>query len=274
MAGGDYSEVDHVTGAAYRNSELECGRARIISGASVVVQPAEDDQISAGAAFGMLFAAAALLAIAFLAAKNWKRRPAAEVKDDISLISNSLQGDTFDDQEDPFANTIDVHKCSSIYCNLCNGGEGDTTFVPAPKKANMAETMMANGISPTVVDHANEDGFFNQKEKADEDDYELPQQAPNTERQPSNQSQGSIMRVPILSQYEVNEGRPLTPVNEIAHDSEIDTELESVADHDCDETTGDETTAIPPPPPLAFHPAYRQDSDGIHMNESSDEISI
>mmetsp|Transcript_26128 Transcript_26128/g.56105 ORF Transcript_26128/g.56105 Transcript_26128/m.56105 type:complete len:722 (-) Transcript_26128:281-2446(-) len=268
MEGNDYSDVeDGVTGAAYRNSELKCEQAMIIGGANLVIQPQEDDKLSAGAAFGILAAAAALIALAFLVARKMRRTPMEEVKEDISLISNSLQGSLYDDHDDPYANTIDVHKCTSIYCN-CNGSGGDTTFLPAPKRVDMAKTMMANGISPAAVDQANDDGFFNQEDKEEEEDYELEQQAAHVERQASNESQGSIMRVPILSQYEENEGRPLTPVNEIAHDSEIDTELESMADGDYDDTT------IPPPPPMAFHPAYRQDSDDVHLTESTDEISI
>eukprot|EP00578_Thalassiosira_sp_NH16_P012976 CAMPEP_0181118984 /NCGR_PEP_ID=MMETSP1071-20121207/23365_1 /TAXON_ID=35127 /ORGANISM="Thalassiosira sp., Strain NH16" /LENGTH=995 /DNA_ID=CAMNT_0023203511 /DNA_START=260 /DNA_END=3247 /DNA_ORIENTATION=- len=282
MEDKDYSkDVDGVSGAKYRNSDVDCGK--IIAGAAIVVQ-AEDDSLSAGAAFGMLAAAAALLALLFLLAGKFKRKspPPTPVRDDISLISNSLNGSMYDDKIDPYANTIDVHKCTSIYCDCNKGGLG-TTFLPAPKCVNVdiAKTMMDNGISPTAVDQV--DGkFFNPSK--DEDDSEADQasglkqqdlslfdQASDIEQQSdqvSSETRGSIMRVPIRSQLDdQDQDRPLTPVNEIAHDSEIDTELESVAD-DNDYST------VPPPPPLSSHPAYGQESGKVQPMGSNDEISI
>jgi hypothetical protein len=59
----------------------------------------------------------------------------------------------------------------------------------------------------------------------------------------------------------------LQPVNEVAHDSEIDTELESVADAD----DNDQTT-VPPPPPLAFHPDYKRRT--LYAQRDDDEESV
>jgi len=245
MEGNDYSEVSGVTNAEYRGSSADCGK--IISGANMVVE--DKDELSAGAAFGIFFAALALLALLFLIARKLRRKPAQE---DMSLISNNLDG-SLGGYDDPYANTIDVHKCSSIYCTICNGKDNETSFLPAPKKANMAKAMANNGISPTAVNDT-EGAFFNQDESS-------------KETLEFNESKGSIMRVPIRNQLE-DEDRSLSIVNEVAHDSEIDTELESVQG----DAHNDETT-VPPPPPLSFHPAYRQGS-GVAAIQSNDEISI
>ena len=246
MDGNDYSEIDGVTNAEYRNSDADCGK--IIAGASVVVQPKDD--MSAGAAFGILAAIAALIALAFLIARKMRRKNNQE---DISLISNNLNN-SLEDYDDPYANTIDVHKCTSRFCN-CNSNLNDTTFLPAPKKVDMAKTMAANGVSPTAVNDSDGE-FFNRDESEQSEDHQWSN---------ASNAKGSIMRVPIRSQ--IQEDQSLTPVNEVAHDSEIDTELESVAGDNGDETT------VPPPPPLAFHPAYRQGS-GVAAVSSNDEISI
>lgn len=282
MDGNDYTEVDGVTSAKYRNGDHKCGEPRIIAGAAIMVQPQEDDSF---AALGfLLFVVAALIALALLVARKFRRKPPSPepVREDISLISNNLNGSLYEEPNDPYANTIDVHKCTSIYCN-CNGGGNGTTFLPAPNTVDMAKTMTANGISPTAVNEVDGE-FFNQddidkdRENQEENEAEL-EQAPDLEHQSSQgskESQGSIMRVPISSQFQES-ARPLTPVDEIAHDSEIDTEMESLAGVDTEMESyageNDETT-VPPPPPLAFHPAYRQGSGEVQMTESSDEISI
>lgn len=276
-----YNEVDGVTNAQYRNSDEDaCGF--IIAGAAAAAQPPEDDSISAAAAFGMLFAGAALVALAFLAARKLRRRKPVEEEvaqedDDMSLISNDLDEDFLGcvPCDDPYANTIDVHKCTSIYCNICNSGGQETNFLPAPKKVDMAKTM-ADVLSPTAVNMAH--GAF------DEDpEFEDPRGGPELQRAATNTSvrsdaptvrQGSIMRVPIQSQIQRDGDRPLTPVNEVAHDSEIDTEMESlvISDDeasDVDESMlNDESTIPPPPPPLAFHPDYLPPMD------LNDETSI
>lgn len=267
MEGQDYSEVDGVTRAEYRNSDLEC--AKIIAGASIVVGEQNED-LGAGGAFAMLLAAAALVALAFFIVnkKRRQREPEVDMKEDFSLISNSLNGSFLGNGgDDPYANTIDVHKCASIFCN-CNKSMNETTFLPAPKKVDMAKTMAANGISPTSVN-----AFFPEEDEVVEEDEadtsagivaDLDPEA-NNDEEVAQSNQDNIMRMPIRSQYE-EQDRPLTPVSEIAHDSEIDTEMESMAG-DNDETT------VPPPPPLTFHPAYRQGS-GVAVMQSDDEMSI
>lgn len=236
MEGQDYSHIDGVTGVKYRNCDAECESGKVITGAATVVQP-EDDDLSGGALFAIWLAALAVIALlALLLAR--KRRKSQEVNEDMSLISNDLDGDQYGDTEDPFANTIDVHKCTSIYCN-CNSKSKETTFLPAPRTVDMARTMSDNGLSPpSAIVH----------QKTNEETSDVI----------THESRGSIMRMPLAYQSEETSDRPLTPVNEVAHDSEIDTELESVADDD---------TNIPPPPPIAFHPSYNK-------QQSNDEISI
>ena len=79
MKGNNYSEVEGVTGAVYRDSELKCDREMIIGGANLVIPPQEDDQLSAGAAFGLLAAAAALIALDFLVARKLVRQQPVDI---------------------------------------------------------------------------------------------------------------------------------------------------------------------------------------------------
>ena len=297
MEGKDYSEVYGVTNAQYRNSDDD-GCGLIIGGAAGFVPVAEDEGISAGAAFGMLAAAAALGALAFFATRKMGRRrkegeeavaPAIgdfgeigsmdENGQEMSLISNSLDGSFIDSpREDPYASAIDVHKCTSIYCSTCNNKSlSEPLFLPVPRKVDMSKTMIANGISPTAVNQADSE-FFNEDPALDttadsselEDDaFDSGEQQARVLNDGSTMKQGSIMRVPIFQQ----EGdRPLTPVNEIANDSEFDTEI---SDDECTEMDGRTMdTTIPPPPPLNFHPAYRQGTGDVQLTDSNDEISI
>ena len=262
MEGQDYSEVDGVTHAAYRHTDLECGK--IISGANIVVVESKNEGLSAGAAFGILMLALALLALIYK--KTRRRRREMPEKEDFSLISNSLNG-SYLDAPDPYANTIDVHKCTSLFCN-CNNAMSDTTFLPAPSpsKVNMAQTMAAHGVSAAAFEDATL--YPEEEEKVEEGAYDedttagvVPPPMPGGDEEEFVPVQDSIMR----QQYAEHD-RPLTPVNEIAHDSEIDTEMESMAG-DADDTT------VPPPPPLAYHPAYQQGS-GVAVMQSDDEISI
>jgi len=302
MEGKDYSDVDGVTNAQYRNSDDD-GCGLIIGGAAGFVPvAAEDDGIGAGAAFGMLAAAAALGALAFFATRKMGRRrnkeddrgegtvvvaPAigdfgemgsmGENGQEMSLISNDLDGSSFLDspREDPYASTIDVHKCTSIYCSTCNNKSlSEPRFLAVPRKVDMPKTMMANGISPTGVNQADSE-FFDEDPALDttadsseleEDAFDAGEQQARGHNDRSTMKQGSIMRVPIFQQ----EGdRPLTPVNEIANDSEFDTEIS-----DDEGTEMDGSTTIPPPPPLNFHPAYRQGTGDVQLTDSNDEISI
>jgi hypothetical protein len=268
MDGQNYSDdVDGVNSAEYRNSDEDCGK--IVAGAATVVE--EKNELSAGAAFGILFAAAALLALALLIYNKLRRKP--QSRQAIPLISNNLDGSPYGDNR--YGNTIDVHKCTSIYCN-CNKGLDETAFLPAPSPRTsskmIAKSMAAHGISPTAVDEA---PGFNEEEAKEEEDARLDTLVadPDLERQ---SARGSIMRVPILSQLgrsksgggesSGEEVRSLSTVNEVAHDSDIDTENEG------DEL--DETSTVPPPPPLAFHPGYDRKSGNVEQVKSDDEASI
>ena len=238
MDGHDYSDIDGIENAEFRRSDLDCGM--IVAGANMAVE--EEDELSAGAAFGIFFACLALLALMFLLVRKLRRK---RPRDEISLISNNLDG-SLAGYDNPYGNTIDVHKCTSIYCN-CNSNLNETTFLPAPKKVNMAKTMEKNGISPTAVDDAEESEFFN------------PTKEEPKETLAFDESKGSIMRVPIRTQLDA-EDRTLEPVNEVS-----ESELESVAGDNTDEST------VPPPPPLASHPTYGKQGS---RTQSNDEISI
>ena len=307
MEGNDYTEVEGVTNARYRNSDAGgCGK-NINGVAAAVVQPAGDDELGAGAAFGILAAVAAVAALAFLVTRRRKTRGHAggaeggagggargegcvwgaegaeggafKIEDrEMSLISNDPDVSFFEDarKEDPYANTIDVHMCTSIYCD-CNNARRATSFLPVPKRVDMAGTMLANGISPTAVNQV-DDAFFHSDAAPGDGSYESESEGADVAgrgRDGPGARKGSIMRVPIRSQIRQEGGRPLTPVNEIAHDSEIDTEMESLADdYGADVSTLNDQTTVPPPPPLAFHPAYGRGSGEVHTAESNDEMSI
>jgi hypothetical protein len=265
MEGNDYTEVDGVTGAKYRNSDDGNCTIVIDSSAATVV---EDEDLSAAALFAIWLAAFALIALAFLLLRKRKQaQQQALESDDMSLISNDLNG-SLPDFDDPYANTTDVHQCTSKLCTTCNNSLPDPRFLPAPKRVNMKKVIEANGIcvpcdtvSPTGVDQAHGD-FFNQESKNEISDVmELP---PDISHQESNSTRGSIMRVPF---FRAERDHHLQPVNEVAHDSEIDTELESVADAD----DNDQTT-VPPPPPLAFHPDYKRRT--LYAQRDDDEESV
>mmetsp|Transcript_12867 Transcript_12867/g.27809 ORF Transcript_12867/g.27809 Transcript_12867/m.27809 type:complete len:205 (-) Transcript_12867:306-920(-) len=195
---------------------------------------------------------------------------------EMSLISNSLDGSFLDSPcKDPYASAIDVHKCTSIYFSTYNNKPlSEPHFLPVPRKVDMSKTMMANGMSHTVVNQA-DSKFFDEDPALDttadsseleEDAFDAGEQQARVHNDGSTMKQGSIMRVPIFQQ----EGdRPLTPVNEIANDSEFDTEIS-----DDEGTEMDGSTTIPPPPPLNFHPAYRQGTGDVQLTDSNDEISI
>lgn len=127
MEGQDYTDIDGVTGAKYRNCDAECESGTVIAGAATVVPP-QDEDLSGGALFAIWLAALAAIALLALLLARKRRSKAQEVNDDMSLISNDLDGNHFGDYEDPYANTIDVHKCTSIYCN-CNSKLNETTFL-------------------------------------------------------------------------------------------------------------------------------------------------
>eukprot|EP01082_Thalassiosira_pseudonana_P013699 g11985.t1.2.5e17418b g11985 g11985.t1 contig6:993023-994787(+) len=131
----DFSNVHGVEKAEYIRAESSCNTNAIIGSGNA----AEDESLGAGAMIGLAMLAAALAAIALLAARRLRRKPATDKDFDIvSLDSN--EGRFLGMGNDPFASTVDVHKCTSMYCN-CNKGLGGTTFIPAPKKADMNKTL-------------------------------------------------------------------------------------------------------------------------------------
>jgi hypothetical protein len=165
-----------------------------------------------------------------------RRKDASDRDFDLISVDTDFEGNRFG-ANDPFASTVDVHKCTSMYCNCNKGGTG-TTFIPAPKKSNIDKVIQKQGLdttSPTGVDEAEAQGFFVgdpeplEAVSMDSEDASLSQN--------SSQPQDSIIRAEATS-----EERALTPVREIAHDSEIDTEFESDGEEDLE--------SIPPPPPL------------------------
>jgi hypothetical protein len=272
MEGNDYTKVDGVTGAEYRNSDGNCTGAIVSSAATVV-----DEDLSAGALFAIWLAALALIALAFLLLRKQKRKQAQAVRDDISLISNDLDG-TFPIYDDPYANTTDVHQCTSKLCAMCNNNLQDPRFSPAPKRVNMKKFLETSGlcvpvpaaVSPTGVDQASGDFFSEEtkdeeskEEESKEEESEVMDLPPDVSNEEKKSTRGSIMRVPF---FQAERNRPLASVNEVAHDSEIDTELESVADDN-------DTTTVPPPPPLALHPAYQQRTSA-YTNRDDDEESV
>ncbi len=248
----DFSGIDGVESVRYTGSEGSCD-----SKSAIIANPVEsqDEGLGAGAMFGLAAAAAALAALALLTAmRRMKRKPNGSFEpvdsilpkeeDDFSLVSadTNIEG-TFLGAvgNDPFASTVDVHKCTSMYCT-CNKGLSDTTFIPVPQE-NVSKKQLKMLASPQGVDEAQ--AFFpddSQRRQLQEDGTD-----------------GNIMRIPQSYQNEPEPHRSLTPVNEIPHDSEIDTEFES---------DGEDDMMPPPPPPL---PPY---SGGRMTVIDSDEMSI
>jgi hypothetical protein len=234
MDTADYSSVDGVEGVEYVDSGNSCaGTSKIVSGEAAVT---DDEGLSAGAMIGFAMLAAFLAAAALLLARKLRRKDASDRDFDLISVDTDFEGKRFG-ANDPFASTVDVHKCTSMYCNCNKGGTG-TTFIPAPKKSNIDKVIQKQGLdttSPTGVDEAEAQGFFVgdpeplDAASMDSEDASMSQN--------SSQPQDSIIRAEPTS-----EERALAPVREIAHDSEIDTEFESDGEEDLE--------SIPPPPPL------------------------
>ena len=257
MEGNDYTEIDHVTGAKYRNSDVE-GCGVIVASAATVTK---DEDLSAGALAAIWFAALALIALAFLLVRRRRRKA---VREDISLISDDLNGELYD-FDDPYANTTDVHKCTSKVCPICNNRPQDPRFSPATKgKIDMSKIKEAHGIgrnpasnsaiSPTSVNGTDAVFYknpFDDEAKVDEKEEDESADPPPPPALPATSNKGSIMRLPYFHSHS---DQPLPRINDVAHESD-ETDLDSVA-HDGDNST------VPPPPPMALHPAYQQrDSD-------------
>ncbi|KAL7504685.1 hypothetical protein ACHAXN_002270 [Cyclotella atomus] len=231
----DYSSVDGIKGIEYVDSGSSCdGTSKIVSGEAAVT---DDEGLSAGAMIGFAMLAAFIAAAALLLARKMRRTGDASDRDfDLISVDTDFEGNRFG-SNDPFASTVDVHKCTSMYCN-CNKGGAGTTFLPAPKKSIIDKVIKKQGIdstSPTGVDEAAAQGFF-------VGDPE-PLEAVSMDSDDSSQSRNSSQpKDSIIRAEPTSEERVLTPVREIAHDSEIDTEFESDGEEDLE--------SIPPPPPL------------------------
>ena len=229
MRSADFSDIDGVKDVEYVSSD-SCGdTSSIIAGEAAVVETEEG--LSAGAMIGLAMLGAFVAALALLLARKLRQKPETIDNREIDLVSvdTDFEGNRFGNG-DPFASTVDVHKCTSMYCNCNQGGIG-TKFLPAPKKSNMSKIMSNQGIdttSPTGVDDAEAQGFFVGDTAEESED--------------SSRSQNSTeLKDGIIRAEPTVEDRALTPVREVAHDSEIDTEWES---------DGEEIESIPPPPPL------------------------
>jgi len=247
MDSSDFSHIDGVEKTEYLDSSSCADASKIISGEAAVV---EEDSLSAAAVIGFAMLAAFLAAAALLLARKFRRNNANR---DIDLISvdTDFSGNRY--EQDPFASTVDVHKCTSMYCN-CNKGGSGTTFLPAPRKANMDKVLKNQGIdvSPTGVDEAQ--GFFVGDPEplgkvSTDSDLDTSQNAP--------EGQDNIIRAaPHAPASEME----LEPVREVDNDSQIDTEWESEGEEDLE--------SIPPPPPL---PPGKKLKNG---SLASDEMSI
>ena len=247
MDSSDFSHIDGVEKTEYLDSSSCADASKTISGEAAVV---EEDSLSAAAMIGFAMLAAFLAAAALLLARKFRRNNANR---DIDLISvdTDFSGNRY--EQDPFASTVDVHKCTSMYCN-CNKGGSGTTFLPAPRKANMDKVLKNQGIdvSPTGVDEAQ--GFFVGDPEplgkvSTDSDLDTSQNAP--------EGQDNIIRAaPHAPASEME----LEPVREVDNDSQIDTEWESEGEEDLE--------SIPPPPPL---PPGKKLKNG---SLASDEMSI
>ena len=208
MAGNDYSDVDGVKNVEYKEN-LSCPAPVIVAAKAAVNEGPTTGQIAGGVIGAVFFAALALLL-----ARKMRRK---DEREEFSM------GSSLDlEPEDPYSSTIDVHKCTSMYCN-CNRGLENVSFIPAPKNGDIVKARTAAGLAPaTILDEGNwypDAGSVHRENEV---------QAPVTEI--------DTRRLPV-------EQRPLTTVSEIPHDSEIDTENED----------NDDATSIPPPPPMGFH---------------------
>ena len=245
MDGRDFSYVDGIKSAEYISSEACDLPSKVVAAPIAVVEKRGIDDGS------ILALTAAALALAFLALLAYRRMRRREfVVDDFSIISNSLEG-SLPDQEGPLASTIDVHQCSSIYCDICNKGNPETRFLPVPRTPDLQKTMSEVGICPVAPPSRTYS--------------DVTQRASNVIVAPirpfeddGGPAQDAIMRQPYGDQYD-----HLDTVDEVPNDSEIDSEVESVYE---DDDPPDDETVPPPPPPLSLHPTYDV--------RSTDEISV
>ena len=252
MDNADFSDISGVKDVEYLDTGSSCaGTSKIVSGEAVVT---EEEGLSTGAMIGLAMLGALIAATALLLARKFRRKPGTSDRDfDLISVDTDYEGKRFG-SNDPFASTVDVHKCTSMYCNCNKGGVG-TTFLPAPRKSNMEKVIKKQGLdttSPTGVDEADARGFF----VGDPEPLEAVSMSDDSSMsQNSSQPNDAIIRADPTSE----EGRALTPVREVAHDSEIDTEFESDGEEDLE--------SIPPPPPLP--PGMKPKNNSLEADEMS-----
>ena len=270
MEGKDFSQVEGVNNIKYIESGSSCNYAGALES-----NEAQEESLGAGAMFGIAAAAAVLAALALLMARRLRNdkeydtmQAPAISRDEISLVSvdSNFEGRFLGAVEsDPFASTVDVHKCTSMYCN-CNKGLSETTFIPAPRGADIKKAMKEmSGTSPQGV-HEAENEFFPEEEPSPTDDLldEVRRYAKAQDSTPDN-----IIRVnSTVFQTSPETHRSLSPVNEVSHDSEIDTEYESEGE--------DDDIPPPPPPPLPQNvtPLRQRQQRELYSLADSDEMSI
>lgn len=246
MERNDYSSVDGVKNVEFKENS-SCP-AIVASKAAVV----EED--NTGMIAGLAVAALLLVALALLVARRMRRDGREEFP-----LSSGLD-DFMGPPEDPYASTIDVHKCTSMYCN-CNKGLENVSFIPAPREVDLVQTRAVAGLA--AANTADEGEWYPEAKTRDADSDTVTGVHNGSA---NGQADDSRSYLPV-------EQRPLTTVSEIPHDSEIDTELESLEG-------GDDATSIPPPPPpMALHPLYRNgEQQGqrpfYHDDQTDDEMEI
>lgn len=229
MQGNDYSSVDGVKSVVFK--EKKSCPVIAASKAAVLVEEEEDNT---ALLVGVPLAAALLVALALLIARKFR-----DEREEFSLASDL--DDFMGPPEDPYASTIDVHKCTSMYCS-CNKGLGNVSFLPAPVKVDLNQTRAAAGLCPVAPTTDDVDLWqYPESKDADSDTVTAVQNGSTNGQVPAPEMNVPVAEAPDDTRsYLPVEQRPLTTVNEIAHDSDIDTELESVAEDDA---------SIPPPPP-------------------------
>jgi len=238
MQGNDYSNVDGMKSVTFKE-KTNC--PAIVAAKAAVVEEEEDNTAML---VGIPLAAALFVALALLVARRMR-----DDREEFPLSSGL--DDFMGPPEDPYANTIDVHKCTSMYCN-CNKALENVSFIPAPREVDLAQARAYAGL-PAVTNTTADEGDWFPEEKARDADSDTVTGVHN------GSTNGQVPAPDDSRSYLPVEQRPLMTVSEIPHDSEIDTELESLEG-------GDDATSIPPPPPPP--------SSLYHDDEPDDEMSI
>lgn len=249
MGGHDFSYVEGIKSAEYISSEACNLPSKVVAAPIAVV---EERGLGDSAILALAAAALALAVLALLAYRRMRRRTREFVEDDFSLISNSLNG-SLPDRGGPLASTIDVHQCSSIYCDICNKGNPETRFLPVPRNPDLQKTMLEVGICPVAPPSR---AYSDVTQKAS--NVVVAPIMPFGDEYDGEPAHDAVMRQPYGGHND-----QLDTVDEVPNDSEIDTETESVYE---DDDPPDDETVPPPPPPLSMHPTYDL--------RSADEISI